>query len=880
MRTHPPSWLRRLSRLVIAAVVDRPRRSSVEGDLAELWQHRLAAGRRDLRRARLRDLAGLIAARSPRSVLTAARHSQAPAIARGASTVWQDVRYALRLMRRRPGTTVATVLTLAIGIGAGAAIFTAVDRLLLQPLPFPQPDRIVHVEHGPLRFGQGEMLAQSFVALPAIAAAGIWAPGGMNLDSGGDGVRLSAAVVDHGFFAAMGVPPLVGQPLPRPGGDSRFVVLAYDLWRRRFNADRAIIGQAISLNGQLYVVTGVMPPEFAFPGRTEVWVPPGADLQMTGVAFAPQIVARIAPEYTLDQARQIAAAYDQTRRAARGDTGPPGDDGLTLSPLSGELTRQARPTLLFLAASAALLLLVVCASVANLLLARVAMREQEFAVRRALGATRWRVVRQLMIECLMLSLAGAAVGGVGAGWTLDSLRVLAPDALGDMGFGAIDLRFLGLAVGVSVVTAVVFGVAPGLAAASHQAEQVVRAGREELRSPFWRRLRSGLIVSQMAIALVLLTASAAAVSALLDLTRIDPGFGSPRALAMTVTLPMARYPPQTIPDFFERAHARLTAVPGVRRIGATGFLPGSKEVGAGLELSVPDRPAPTDEARFFATYLSASPDYFTVMGIRVIEGRPFASSDRTGAPPVVVLSQGAATGLFPDGGSPIGQRVHIGRPGRQTALEIVGVVADVRLHSLDADSRGLRQAYVPLLQSPPFGSLSFVVEMDGRPTDGVASIRAAMADIDATIPVYDTHALDSVVDRYLASHRLAGTLITGFALVTLVVAGIGLYGLMGQLVTERVREIGIRVALGASPLMVRRQIVLYGAAHAAAGAVLGAAAAYGALRIFGSVVPTLGATSPWVLAANGSVLLVIAIVATWIPSSRVIRVDPVTALRQ
>jgi putative ABC transport system permease protein len=871
-----PSRLFQAGRAVLALAVPRDRRREVEGDLIELWRRRRATGRRDLRRAYVRDLAGLLAARRRLRPIGTTRPGNR--LAHPGFAMWQDVRQALRLMRRKPGSTLAAVATLAIGIGAGLAIFTGVDRLLLRPLPFPEPDRLVHVEHGPLRLSRtGSGVSKSFIDLPAIAAAGIWAAGGLNLDGGGDGIRLTAAAVDDGFFATMGVAPLIGQPLPTPDGTSRHAVLSYDLWRTRFNADRAMIGQTVSLNGKTYIVTGVMPPGFSFPGRTDVWIPPMIDWQITGMAFAPNMVARLAPGVSLEQARQTATAYDQSRR-------PPGaspGQGIELRPLGGELTSRVRPTLLLLAASTALLLLAVCASVANLLLARVSARTQELRVRRALGASRWRIARQISIECLALSGAGAVLGVLVAVWALQVLRVLAPSSLDSSGLGAIDVRFAATAIGVTVLTAIAFGLAPGLAATAHEAEEVVRAGRHDVRTPFWRRLRSALIVGQMAVALVLLTAGAAAVAALLALTRIDPGFGNVRAVGMTVTLPLARFQKEeTIAAFFERAHERLSAAPGVRRVGATGFLPGGRETGVALDLTVPSRPRPSGAPRFHVSFLSASEDYFRVMGIRLIEGRSFTTVDRPGAPPVVVLSETAARGLFPDGTPAVGQRVQMAPDREPTTYDVIGVVADVRLRSLSSSESSLRQAYVPLRQSPPFGILSFVAEVDGRLSDSMASLRGAMRDVDPSIPVYDIKAIDDVVDQYVASHRLAGTLVSGFGIVTLLVAAIGLYGLMAQLVTEQTREIGIRVALGAAPHALRRRIVRHGIAHAALGAALGALGASGALRLFGAVMPGLEFPGAWILVVNAAVLLGAALAATWVPASRVIRVDPAVALHQ
>jgi putative ABC transport system permease protein len=785
-------------------------------------------------------------------------------------------------MRRRPAATAATVLTLAVGIGASVAIFTALDRLLLRPLPYPDASRLVDVEHGPMTFGKSHLVAQSFRDLPEVRAAGGWATGGANLEDGTDGVRVAVGVVDRGFFDALGVRPSAGETLPGTETTVRTAVLSHDLWRSRFGADRGVVGRSITLNSQTYTVAGVMPPGFTFPGRTEVWIPPSVDFQVTGAAFAPTLIARIAPGVSFEQAQQAITAYSAAQARARGQTVD--EDPTTIAPLSGALTRQVRPTLLLLTGSVALLLFVVCASVANLLLARVASRDREYALRRALGGTRWRIARKVLVESLLLSAGGAVLGCVAAGWGLESLAVLAPDALGDLGFGALDARLLGVATVVSVGAALLFGVAPGLAAAGRRASEVAHLGRTETASPTWRRLRGGLIVGQMAMALVLLTASAASLGALLQASRVDLGFGGPSALAMTVTLPLARFehPVNTV-DFFERAQAKLTAAPGVARVAATGFLPGSKDTGIGLQFTVPGQPAPSDDARMYATYLSASPDYFDVMGIPVLAGRGFLPTDRRGAPRVVVLSQSTAKALFPDDPSPVGERVQISLPGGRAddPLEVVGVVSDVRLRGADPGipERHLRQAYVSLLQDPPFGNLSFVLEAAGASGVGDAVVRDAMREVDASIPIYDVHTIEAVADRYLASARLAASLVSGFAIVTLIVSALGLYGVMAQVVAQRRREIGIRLALGARPGAVRRRVVAQGAALAALGAMIGAIGAFGALRIFATFVPTLGQADGWTLAMNATVLLAVACVATWLPAARAARVDPMETLR-
>ncbi|MEZ5316584.1 MAG: ADOP family duplicated permease [Vicinamibacterales bacterium] len=879
----PPAW-RWLGRCVVAATIERRRREEVHQDLLDLWRHRREAGRHDLRRAWLRDLAGLVvsACRRPDATYSTFGGPSRWRGGQGGHGMWQDVRYALRLMRRRPATTIATVLTLAVGIGASVAIFTALDRLLLRPLPYPDPARLVSVEHVGIAFGTSRIASRSFADLPVVQAAGGWASGGANLEDGEGAVRVAVGVVDRGFFETLNVPPAAGEWPPAGDAVTRTAMLSHDLWRARFGADPAVIGRSITLNSQVYTVAGVMPPGFTFPGRTEVWIPPSVDYQATGAAFAPSIIARLSPDVSFDQAAQAIAADSAARARTRGQATDP--DPTTITPLADALTGPVRPTLLLLAGSVALLLLVVCASVANLLLARVSSRDQEYALRRALGGTRWRIARQVLIESLLLSFGGAALGAVAAGWALDSLRLLAPAVLGDLGFGAVDPRLIGIAVLVSVGAAVVFGAAPGLAAAGSRAEQVARLGRSETGSPVWRHLRAGLIVGQMAMALVLLTASAATLGALLERARVDLGFGRTSAVAMTVTLPLARFEdPMNTVDFFERARDRLAAAPGIVRVGATGYLPGSHETGVGMAFSVPGRPEQAGDERFYASYLSATPDYFRIMGIPVVAGREFRVEDRRGAQEVAILSETAARGLFPGGGSPIGHQIQISRPGGKASqpIEVVGVVADVRLHGAEPglSDRTLRQVYVSLLQNPPFGSLSFVAETGGTPAAAIATVREAMREVDAAIPVYDAHTIASVADGYLAPARLAASLVSGFALVTLIVSALGLYGVMAQVVARRTREIGIRLALGAPRATVERQVVTRGLALVALGLAAGLAGAGATLGVTSRllVVPGTGTTA--VLTGVAALVLAVTLVANWIPARRAARIDAMGLLR-
>jgi predicted permease len=856
------AWLR----LIVTILLPASRRGEAMGDLQELWVHRRALGRRDLRRASLGDLAGLIRVARWRRGLTEGQD------------MWQDVRYAVRTWTARPTAAAAIVMTLALGIGASAAIFSAVDALLLRPLPFPAPDQLVHVENPSIRFGRQPMVPPSFVELPEIAAAGVWQPGGANLELGLTSHRVAAAIVDDGFFATMGVPAAIGDVLPASNTASRMVVVSHEVWRTRLGGDRTIIGRPITINGQPYTLTGVMPPTFTFPG-VDIWLPPNTDFQVTGDVFAPNVVARIAAGVPVPQAAAAVEAYQVHRWMAAGQEAPTPDDLMTLQPLAQQLTSASRPTLVLLAASVALLLLVVCASVANILLAKVASRHRDLQVRRALGASRGRLVRQAAIEGLLLAGTGGLAGVAIAAWSLSLLRALAPATLGDGGISGLDLRVLAIALFVVVATAVMLSVGPAIAVSAGPSADVVRGGRGDTGGRGWRRVRSALIVGQMAMALVLLSAGAAAVTTLMHVSSIDLGFGGTQAVTAQVTLPLARFGKyEAAVDYIDRARARVAAAPGVVRVAAAGTLPGYSGFGGAFRISVPSRPASAAPS-VSATMLTASPDYFSVMGIRVIAGRGVAESDRRGSPPVVVLSAGATRRLFTDPAAAVGSHVEIGLPPNPMLHEVIGVVSDVYLRGADADAATLSQMYFPAAQRPPFGVVSFVAEVRGQANGGITAVRDALADVDGAVPVYGLQTLDSVSDRYLSTHRLTGALISAFAIVTLIVAAVGLFGVMAQVVAERRREIGIRLALGASAREVRRRLIGHAVALAAAGAVIGAGAAAGALRALGSLVPSLQEISSGTVAMQTVVLLLTAVAAAWGPASRVLSIDPALVLR-
>lgn len=866
----PPTWLVALGERLLRRRLPPDRVEEALGDLAELWDERAR------KRRPVRVLGYIRDAWSFRKTDERRLNSLDLDVTEVWKGIGHDARFAWRSLVRRPAFSLLAVLTLALGIGASTGIFTAVDRLLLRPLPFPDPDQLVAVHDAPFSFRDGRMdVSARLGALDVFSAYGLYAEGTLNLDGLSKPVQVKAGVASPGLLAALAVRPQIGR-LYAPADDvlgANFVAMVSDgLWRRHLGGSADVLDRHVSLNGRPYRVLGVMPPGFSFPASADVWIPVFADRQATGQAFAPEVIARLKPGTSLAAAEARMAAAD----LERGQTRAAGD-GPRLVSLQAQLTRTVRPTLILLACSVALVLLVASANVAGLLIARTAQRQSELGLRRALGCTRWRLARLLAFEAVLISSAAAAVGAAGA---LAALRLAAgfiPESAAFPTALSPDSRMLVIAFGVALVTGFLFGLLPVFTAAT---APVARAAGTTSGGRSWRMVRSTLVVGQLAAALVLLAATSSALAAIIALTRVDLGFGNPRAVGFEITLPLARYPdPAATAMFFERAAERLRAVPGVERVVGAGGLPGDPRTGVGMSISRPDEIRPKDAPRRFAALLTASPDFFETLGIRVMHGRTFTRADHAGAPPVAILSESAARLLWPDGANPVGQQIDagIGRPSR---LEVVGVVADVKLRGPESASRA-EQIYRPLQQQAPYGLIAFIVEA-GSPDTGAAlgpGLRQAVADVDAGLPIDRVESIDALTARFLAPHRLAALLLGGFAVICVVMAAVGLYAVLAQLVTQRTREFGIRMALGADRARLLREVVVIGARLAVIGTVLGALATGLAAQAIRHFTPSMGGPGWSTVALDAALLLVVALAAMWAPAWRASRVDPLVALR-
>ncbi|OFW11225.1 MAG: hypothetical protein A3H96_25630 [Acidobacteria bacterium RIFCSPLOWO2_02_FULL_67_36] len=843
--------LPRLARLVIRWCVRKARRAEVEGDLLEL---------RSLEHPIWRDVLALIPVRRPSRML-----------------VGQDVQYALRLVRRQPRFALLVAGTLALGIASSTVIFTVCDRLLLRPLPYPEPERLVTLDRVGFSFAGGRMaVSKAVAALPVFTAVGMYHPGGLNLGESSMPVRLRAAAASSGFFLAMNVAPMTGRWIDAADdrATSKVVILSYDTWRTLFGARADIVGSDARLNSQAFQIIGVMPRGFAFPDDTQVWIPPFSDRQLSGQAFAPRVLARLAPSVSLPQARGALDGLNDERRTRTPELEL---EPAIVVPLHEAIAARSRPTLLFLAGVVGLLLLAACANVAGLLLSRLRVRERELQVRAALGASRGRLASQMIVECLVLTIAGGACGFALGAWVLRVTAASAAPFAPGLDLGTLDLRVFAVGLVVMTASGVLFALGPAIAASRRPAAGALRDGVTVTGRS--RRFRGGLVGAQVATALILLAATGAALSAIVRLSRVPVGFDNERAVVFELTLPRARYASDAavvaVVDALER---RLRAVPGVVGVGSSNFAPGTSAIGIANALWPADMPEPSGEARHAGLVMSATPDYFRAMGIALVAGRVFEVTDTAGAPRVVIVSQTQARFLRPDGSSPVGLRVRLKQSANTTIdLTVIGVVADVRQRSVSVPVGP--QFYFPITQYPPYGALAVVIEAAAKPELVLPAARHALRDVDPELPPYNAVLVRDIRAKFLATERLTFALTAAFALVALALSAIGLYGVLAQLVAQQGREIGIRMALGADRGRLRRSVVFSGLRIAAAGVVAGVVLTAVAARLVARVVPGVDPPAVWAVAIESLLLLAVAGLAAWVPARRASAIDPLSALR-
>ena len=800
-----------------------------------------------------------------------------------------DVRYALRTLMRRPGFTTVVVLTLALGIGSTTAIFSVVNAVLLRSLPFDGADRLVALRGVPTEgdaskvspgtswpdFLDYRAAARSVTEVSALSESivTLTAPGM-------EPTPAVAAEVTSSLFEVLRVAPFHGRafgPDDERPGQPPVAVVSFDFWRERLGGTNGGIGLPITINGVMHTVIGIMPEGFAYPAAARLWVP----LIPTGPALERgvhnlSVIGRLAPGATRATAiteargifRKLEADYPEsnTRRTA------------TLEPLGESAVRGVRPVLLVLLGAVATVLLIVCTNVASLFIARAASREREVAVRVALGASRARIARQMLVESVLVSVTGGMLGLALAIWGVDLLVAAAPMSIPRASEIGVDMRVLGFVLGISVFTGIAFGAIPAVQLGRVEGNSSLKAASRTMTATrARRRLRQALVVAQVALAMVLVIGAGLLLTTLRHLQRVDPGF-DPRGMIVThLKLPPARYSKKSeILAYHAAVRDRVAEVPGVRSAALAFEHPLSPGWTSSFAIAGRDAPRQGEEPE--ARVRPVTPGYLSTAGVQLLRGRDISEHDRAGTPGVVIINEAFARRHFP-GEDPVGQRLSRTQwwPEMPGSFEIIGVIRDERFLGLAADADPA--TYFAHAQFT-FPDMYLVVRGSGRAQDLMPSLRAAIWSVDRDIPVDDMGTMDELLGGTLARPRFIGTLLSLFAGAALMLAALGIYGVLAYTVAQRTSEIGIRMALGARQASVMRSVVGQGMALTVAGILIGAGVAALATRALAGMLFGVRPADPGIFAGVACLLALTALVATWIPARRASRIDPLVTLRQ
>src|SRR5215213_2113113 len=799
-----------------------------------------------------------------------------------------DLRYAARLQRKNPGFTIVAVIALALGIGANTAIFSVVNTILLRPLAYKDPERLVMVWEDATRHGypRDTPAAANFVdwrdqnqVFEGMAAIDDTS---FNLTGAGDPERLEGRRVSANLFPLLGVDPQIGRVFTaaedQPGAQ-RVVLLSYALWQRRFGGDPNIVGRALTLNGESHVVVGVMPARFQLPSSDDqAWVPIAFTQQETGNRGRHylQVLARLKPGVSLTQAQSemstIAARLQQQYPQFNTEL------GATVQPLQEHLVGDIKPALLILLGAVGLVLLIACANVANLLLARAAVRQKEIAVRVALGARRWRLIRQFLTESVLLSTLGGLVGLAIAYGGLVLLKAFIPENISQAREISIDVKVLGFTFLVSVATGLIFGLAPAIQAARlNQIETLKAGGRDAATGGGGKRLRGLLVMAEVAISLVLLIGAGLLINSFLRLRNVDPGFRAGNLLTMKIVLPESKYGEvERRSAFYTELIQRVQSLAGVRSAAVTTNLPLYRQ-GNSIGIGIEGQPAPPPGQERIVVTRIVSPGYFDTMGIPLLRGLQLTEQDTDTTPNVVVISEAMARRYWP-GEEVIGKRIATGRIRKpEDWIQVVGVVKDVRQFELTAEPKP--QMYLTYKQAAFFDARDLVVKTDVDPASAAATVRKAVWEIDKDHPVSNIHTMEEILADSIARQRFSMLLLAIFAAVALVLAGVGIYGVMSYSVAQRTHEIGIRMALGAQTGAVLKLAVGYGLKLVIAGLVIGLIAAFALTRVMSTLLFGVTATDPTTFTLISLLLIAVAALASYIPARRATKVNPIIALR-
>ena len=799
----------------------------------------------------------------------------------------------MRMLLRKPGFFAIAVITLGLGIGVNTAIFSVVNSVLFKPLPLQDPDRLATFWLSAPGKGLGEVnVPQGLFAYyrdrcHSFESMAAYDTGSASLTGRGEPERLSCANVTFEYFSVLGRAPFLGRaflPQEDTPHNNNVVILSYDLWQRRFGGETTILEKSINLNNQSFVVVGVMPPDFDYPHpaersefpHIEMWVPLGLDRENISY-WNYSVVGRLSSGVTTaDAQREIAGLSDDFFREhnfpKEGDVGTIA----VVVPLTQRITGGVRTQLLMLFGAVGFVLLIACSNIANLLLVRATSRSREIAIRSCLGASRLRIVSQLMIESLLLAVIGASVGLFLAVWGVEGIKTLSGTSVPRLQTVQFDWQVLLFTVGVALATGVLCGIAPALRASKVDLQEALKDGARGTLSGSSKRLNNGFVIAQIALSLVLLIGAGLLLTSFRKLLSIDPGFRSENVLSGRVELPEIKYPDRDqIRSFYNQLVERVQSLPGVRVAGLCNVVPFSGG-GDGDEFTVEGQePGPGDAVKI-AWCRNATPGYFAATGIPILRGRAFQDSDTPTSLRVAVVDEKIARSYWPTE-DPIGKRVRIGRANRGNPwLTVVGVVASVKNRKLDEDAR--YYVYQPFSQSID-RETTLVIRTDRNPEALVGGMHREVAALDPELPLYDVETLEHAVSRSLSTKRLTNLLLTGFAMTALLLAALGIYGVMSLNVSNRTNEFGIRLALGAQPSDVLKLVVRQGMILALIGVGLGLIAAFGLTRFMESLLFEVSTTDPITFFGVAILLTGVALMACFIPARRATKVDPMVALR-
>jgi len=801
-------------------------------------------------------------------------------------TAWRDIRLGVRTLVHSPIFTIVTVLSLALGIGANTAIFGVVNGLLLRPLPYPEAEQIVHVWHTPPQ--------QSFPGLDRFSVSpanyldwkaqstvfeqiAVYTDTSLSLSTSNDPLPLIGGVVSSDFFSVLRSSAMQGRtftPDDEQPGHDQVVVISHKLWQRAFGANPNIIGQALTLNSRSFTVVGIMPPGFEFPREAELWVPLAWDdkERQTRSIHDYLVLARLKKNVSVKQAQA-----EMSTISSRLEQQYPQENsgwGAVVIPLRDDLVGDIRLALLVLFCAVAFVLLIACTNVANLMLARGANRQKEMAVRIALGAGRARLIRQLLTESVLLAVTGGLLGLLLAIW--GSRMLVRLGSLPNSGDIGIDIWALGFTLLVSFGAGIIIGIVPALQFTRTSISETLKQGSGRTGgSPIKQHTRKALVISEVALSLVLLIGAGLMIRSFWKLQNVDPGFDTRNALTMSVVLNWIRYsePHQQL-AFLDRATEQIRAVPGVVSVGVTTTVPLTGG-GSTQPFSIEGRPVGTIAEQPMAQTRYITPDYFRAIGIPLRQGRFFSDQDRDNSVPVIIISEAMARRFWP-GENPIGKRLTPSFHKEQGTREIVGVVGDVKARGLDSDSSTMM--YLPFKQSPrPF--MSFVVRTSSNPESLIQPVTKAIYSIDKEQALTNVETMDQVLTKSLSGRRFNMTLLLTFAGVALLLAAVGVYGVMNYTVTLRRRELGIRMALGAAKMDVLRLVLSQGLTLTLIGVGAGLISAYALTRLMASLLYGVTATDYLTFGSVSAVLILVGLAASYVPARRATKVNPTIALR-